>query len=58
MTVIWLFGDCRWQRFEDDGFDAEKTRNIGEGQIDGYAEHIKTLGYRLAGKNCSCCLCG
>ncbi|MGB0207736.1 MAG: hypothetical protein ACPGAM_07085 [Candidatus Puniceispirillaceae bacterium] len=40
MTVIWLFGDCRWQRFEDDGFDAGNTRNIGEGQIDGYAEHI------------------
>ena len=40
MTVIWLFGDCRWQRFEDDDFDAGNTRNIGEGQIDGYAEHI------------------
>ena len=40
MTVIWLFGDCRWQRFEDDGFDEGNTRNIGEGQIDGYAEHI------------------
>lgn len=40
MTVIWLFAECRWQRFEDDGFDAGNTRNIGEGQIDGYAEHI------------------
>ena len=40
MTVIWLFGDCRWQRFEDGGFGAGNTYNIGEGQIDGYAEHI------------------
>ena len=40
MTVIWLFADCRWQRFEDDGFDAENTRKIVKGQIDGYAEHI------------------
>ena len=40
MTVIWLFADCRWQRFEDDGFDAENTRNIVKGQIDGYAEYI------------------
>ena len=40
MTVIWLFGDCRWQRFEDDDFDAGNTRKIVKGQIDGYAEHI------------------
>jgi len=40
MTVIWLFADCRWQRFEDDGFDVENTRKIVKRQIDGYAEHI------------------
>ena len=40
MTVTRLFADCRWQRFEDDGFDAEKTRNIVKGQIEGYAERI------------------